>query len=114
MRPHAAQVLGIFRLLGMEHTYPSVVPDGFRQWAAATSDWAVDSAINFANVATGEFVTLANHVAQIRTGQGKSVTLAGLSTVLALCGFEVHCACYSDYLSSRDYNGFKVGPPASV
>jgi hypothetical protein len=83
--------VGVFRLLGMEHTYPRVVSDGFRSARArASSDWTVDAAIDFAGVAKGPCISLANHVVQIRTGQGKSVTLAGLSTVLALVGFEVH------------------------
>lgn len=28
------------------------------------------------------------------------------SAFLALVGFEVNCACYSRYLSERDYNAF--------
>ena len=37
---------------------------------------------------------------------GKSVTLAGVATVLALLGFEVDCVCYSTYLSERDHKDF--------
>ena len=40
---------------------------------------------------------------QISTGEGKSVVLAGLSVFLALVGFDVYEACYSKYLSERDY-----------
>jgi len=40
-----------------------------------------------------------NNLVQIKTGEGKSVTLAVLSIVFALYGFEVNCACYSEYLS---------------
>lgn len=36
---------------------------------------------------------------QISTGEGKSVVLAGLSVFLALVGFDVYEACYSQYLS---------------
>ena len=43
---------------------------------------------------------------QIKTGEGKSVTLAVLSIIFALCDFDVRCACYSVYLSKRDYNAF--------
>lgn len=50
--------------------------------------------------------SLQNHLAQLRTGEGKSVVLAVVSTVLALLGHEVHCVCYSEYLSSRDYGSF--------
>ena len=43
---------------------------------------------------------------QIKTGEGKSVTLAVLSIIFALCGFDVRCACYSNYLSERDFKAF--------
>lgn len=45
-------------------------------------------------------------MAQIGTGEGKSVVLAGLSSYLALCDFEVNSVCYSVYLSSRDREAF--------
>ncbi len=44
---------------------------------------------------------------QIKTGEGKSITLAIVSIVFALYGFEVNCACYSEYLSIRDYTSFE-------
>ena len=47
-----------------------------------------------------------NHLIQIGTGEGKSIILAISSAVFALLGFTVHCACYSEYLSRRDYNAF--------
>jgi hypothetical protein len=64
-----------------------------------------------------------SHLMQIGTGEGKSVILGMLATVLALLGYEVclcfitifhlvlkihqvSCACYSSYLSERDYNTF--------
>jgi SecA DEAD-like domain len=55
---------------------------------------------------TSEF-SLKGHLAQIGTGEGKSIILGVLSTILALLGFCVSCACYSKYLSTRDYNSFK-------
>ena len=45
---------------------------------------------------------------QISTGEGKSVVLAGLSVFLALVGFDVYEACYSKYLSERDYKQFEI------
>jgi hypothetical protein len=45
---------------------------------------------------------LDNRLAQVGTGEGKSVVLAGLSCYLALVGYQVRCACYSSYLSERD------------
>ena len=44
-------------------------------------------------------------LAQILTGEGKSIVLGALSTALALQGFTVSCVCFSQYLSRRDYNG---------
>ncbi len=73
LRPHAAQVISILRMLGIDDNTSS----------------------------------LKNNLVQIGTGEGKSVTLAATASVLALLGFEVSCACYSEYLSVRDYNAFK-------
>lgn len=50
---------------------------------------------------------LNNCLIQIGTGEGKSVTLAVTSVILALIGFDVYCVCYSNYLSERDYSAFK-------
>lgn len=44
---------------------------------------------------------------QVSTGEGKSVILGVLSTYLSLVGFDVYEACYSHYLSKRDYKDFK-------
>ncbi|CAF4652281.1 unnamed protein product [Rotaria sp. Silwood2] len=46
---------------------------------------------------------LINNLVQIGTGEEKSVTLGVTASILALLGFDVHCACYSEYLSQRDY-----------
>ena len=51
--------------------------------------------------------TLENRLAQVGTGEGKSVIIAGLSCYLSLVGFKVRCACYSAYLSARDRKSFK-------
>lgn len=51
---------------------------------------------------------IANRLAQVGTGEGKSVVLAGLSSYLALVGYKVNCACYSLYLSQRDREAFAV------
>ena len=50
--------------------------------------------------------SLRNNLVQVGTGEGKSLILGISSSVLALMGFEVSCACYSDYLSKRDYDSF--------
>lgn len=41
-------------------------------------------------------------MAQVGTGEGKSIVLAILSAYFALVGFNVRCSCYSEYLSERD------------
>jgi hypothetical protein len=51
-------------------------------------------------------VQVCNQFIQIGTGQGKSVTLAVASLVLALLGMNVDCICYSPYLSDRDHENF--------
>ena len=51
--------------------------------------------------------TLIGNLVEIGTGEGKSLTLAVACCVLALMGFDVSCACYSKYLSQRDFEAFK-------
>ena len=43
-----------------------------------------------------------SHLTQVKTGQGKSVVLGTLPTVLIITVFSVDCVCYSDYLSELD------------
>ncbi|CAF3988523.1 unnamed protein product, partial [Rotaria sordida] len=49
---------------------------------------------------------LENNLVQIRASEGKSITLGLTAALLAILGFDVYCACYSQYLSHRDYNAF--------
>ena len=42
---------------------------------------------------------LRNRIAEVGTGEGKSIVLAMTSLYLALVGFDVKIACYSPYLS---------------
>ncbi|CAG9311001.1 unnamed protein product [Blepharisma stoltei] len=51
-------------------------------------------------------ITFANNLIQILTGEGKSVTLGLASAILAILGFSVRCACYSEHLSKRDHEEF--------
>ncbi|CAM4971805.1 unnamed protein product [Rotaria socialis] len=46
---------------------------------------------------------LINNLVQIGAGEGKSITLGVTAAILALLGFDVHCACYSKYLSEKNY-----------
>ncbi|ETO08396.1 Helicase conserved domain containing protein [Reticulomyxa filosa] len=72
-QPHAAQVIAIFRMLGVDAGKPELI----------------------------------SNLVQIGTGEGKSVTLAITCCVLALLGFDVNCASYSEYLSTRDFKSFE-------
>lgn len=87
LQPHAAQVVSIL-LFFIDSTTISSSSSSRKQ----SSD---KSTLKFKN-----------QLIQIGTGEGKSVTLAVTSCVLALLGFDVDCACYSDYLSRRDYAAF--------
>ncbi|CAL6025644.1 Conserved_hypothetical protein [Hexamita inflata] len=51
---------------------------------------------------------LKNQLIQVLTGEGKSVILAVTAIVLAIMGFDVNCACYSEYLSQRDFEQFQT------
>ena len=46
-------------------------------------------------------------MAEIGTGEGKSIVLAVVSAYLAVVGFNIRCVCYSQYLSERDKDGFE-------
>jgi hypothetical protein len=45
---------------------------------------------------------ISSKLIELKTGEGKSIVLAGLCCYLALSGFKAYCACYSEYLSTRD------------
>jgi len=51
-------------------------------------------------------VNLQNHLAEVPTGEGKSVIIGVLATTLGLYGFSVDCVCYSSNLSFRDQQSF--------
>ena len=55
----------------------------------------------------GESIIASNRLAEIKTGEGKSISLAVISIYLSLFGYEVHCACYSEILSIRDEKEFR-------
>ncbi|XP_052567108.1 protein translocase subunit SecA-like [Culex pipiens pallens] len=47
------------------------------------------------------------HLAQVLTGQGKSLVLAMVASILVFCGHSVQVMCYSNYLASRDKKDFE-------
>ncbi len=50
---------------------------------------------------------ISSKLIELKTGEGRSIVLAGLCCYLALSGFKAYCACYSEYLSTRDLKMFK-------
>jgi GTPase SAR1 family protein len=90
---HAVQVVSIFRLF-------SVVDKDDEQ---SRSVWSMLFGGSNHNANNNR---LLNNLVQIGTGEGKSVILAATSIILALVGYDVSCACYSEYLSKRDYDEF--------
>jgi len=76
--PHPAQVVAIFRMLGIGYTRTPRSRAG-----------------------------LVPNMIKVGTGEGKSVILAVASALLALFNMEVSCACYSAYLSERDCKDFQ-------
>jgi hypothetical protein len=91
LQPHAAQVVSIL-LFFIDST------------TTISSSSSSTSSMQSSDQST--LIKFKNKLIQIGTGEGKSVTLAVTSCVLALLGFDVDCACYSDYLSRRDYAAF--------
>ena len=51
--------------------------------------------------------SMANHLIQINTGEGKSIALGFTAIVLAKLGYHVDVVCYSEYLSLRDFGAFQ-------
>ncbi len=55
----------------------------------------------------GDKEELSSHLVQVLSGEGKSIVIAVIAEILALLGFSVNCACYSKYLSLRDFTDFE-------
>jgi hypothetical protein len=84
IQPHAGQILSLLRLLGF--------------------DCGVNKLVN---PLVQSKLALHNHLIELGTGEGKSVVLAVLAVILAVFGYDVDCACFSDYLQQRDKNEFR-------
>ena len=89
-KPHPAQIVAIMRLLGADISYSK----SFSLISLKRNNVDKNQKYIFSNLA------------QISTGNGKSVIIGITSTILALLGYEVSCACYSSYLSKRDHDSF--------
>lgn len=92
MQPHPAQIFAVMRFLQIENP-----DDGlFRTFCRL-----LGGGNNAAALRQGD-----SHMAQVLTGQGKSMVLGITAVVLALCDYNVDCVCYSQYLSMRDNDEF--------
>ncbi len=91
LTPHPGQFISILRLLGI----------GYYQYKEIKHLILKNKTIKIISN------NLQNNLVQVGTGEGKSLILAVASCILVLLGAEVSCVCYSDYLSSRDYESFK-------
>jgi SecA DEAD-like domain len=54
-----------------------------------------------------DYHALEHHLIQLGTGEGKSIVLGVVASILALLGYSVDVLCYSSYLSGRDRNAFR-------
>ncbi|CAF4737664.1 unnamed protein product, partial [Rotaria sp. Silwood2] len=88
LMPHVAQVIAIFRILGIGYDKNVTIKK---------------HRIHFSIIKSNDLI---NNLVQIGTGEGKSVVMAITACVFALVGVDVNCSCYSEYLSMRDKNDF--------
>ena len=83
----------------------SSLEDHLRNYLVQPHPAQVVSALRlFDSVDDRKYPTTEKHFTQIPAGEGKSATLAVTSAALALLGLDVNCACYSKYLSDRDFS----------
>eukprot|EP00977_Amphora_coffeiformis_P003535 scaffold674_cov130-Amphora_coffeaeformis.AAC.14 len=54
-----------------------------------------------------DFMSLESRLAEVKTGEGKSIILGVTAIILALLGCKVTCVCYSSFLSERDEKAFR-------
>ena len=105
-QPHPGQVLVILRLLGLDKPHIFHKQNTFQNLASLAKDFLWSSLFG-SIVRENVSYTIGSHIAQIKTGEGKSVVLAGLACVIVFLGFDVDIVCYSQYLSNRDNEVFK-------
>lgn len=93
--PHVGQLVCILRLLGLDKSpQPQTVISQVQQ-------------LFFPSKKSKPLLNVNNHIAQLSTGEGKSIVLGITATVLALLGYQVDCVCYSEHLSYRDFKDFE-------
>jgi uncharacterized protein (UPF0297 family) len=105
LTPHPGQVISILRLLGIGYCqYIEIKNDIGSRITSALTEFKIPDKYETIKIISNN---LQNNLVQVGTGEGKSLILAVASCILVLLGAEVSCVCYSDYLSSRDYESFK-------
>ena len=80
-QPHAAQAVSIFRLFGFD----AVTKEKRARPRDAPPPHPAEPVLE----------KMDNHLVEVLTGEGKSITLGVTAAVLALLGLHVDCACYS-------------------
>jgi hypothetical protein len=96
--PHPGQVVTILRMLGFGYDDAEPQKKGFWNRLTSVFTWSRPPAITEG---------LRNNLVQVGTGEGKSLVTAISATLLTLLfDVDVKCACYSEYLSQRDYRAF--------
>jgi hypothetical protein len=100
-QPHPGQVVVVMRLLGLDT--PEVM---FETPAANTNESMFEWLVRGVSKPDPAKLQFVNHLAEVKTGEGKSVVLAVTAAVLALIGFDCDIVCYSQELSRRDESAF--------
>ncbi|XP_058830152.1 uncharacterized protein LOC131689225 [Topomyia yanbarensis] len=101
-----------------QHTLPRIIAGLGAVWAietskdvASTGQYLKPHCIQILCIlrllsADDDELGVEKHLAQVLTGQGKSLILGLTAAVLALFGHSVQIMCYSRYLASRDADDF--------
>jgi hypothetical protein len=105
LQPHSAQLFAIMRILGLDSDNFHK-KNTFADLATRGTDFLWKHAFGGSTTRAHKPFTLQNHLAEVKTGEGKSVVLACVACVIALLGYDVDIACYSKYLSDRDAEAF--------
>lgn len=98
MKPHPIQIITIFRLLGVHniiYSKPNEANNQNKGFFSGLKDKLVDTVTGLFNPDSVSNKILENHLIEIGTGEGKSITLAVTAILFSFLGYEVNVACYS-------------------
>ena len=107
IKPHTAQIITVFRLLGLDSTAQAAAPvdDGLDDWIEIDRDEqqnVISRSLMRETSTKSKGLGISNHMVQVLTGEGKSITLGLLGACCCLLGIDADIVCYSEYLSERD------------